>query len=122
MKDRVRRLAQAAATFGRTGLTRRGLWARWFAPARAVDPEAFQDPTEPFPRHWRAAPAELAGLAGIDGAWAELPVLWQQVLEGRFRDGDDPGEVAARLGLTEAAERRISNRALAQLRRRLVER
>ena len=120
MKERVRRVAQTAVTRGLTRLTGRGLWAWWFPPARAVDPVAFQDPTEPYPRHWRELPADLTDLSGLDEALAALPDTWRRVLESRFRDGRDPADVAAGLGLTAEEEQRIANRALAELRRRLA--
>jgi DNA-directed RNA polymerase specialized sigma24 family protein len=121
VKERVRRVAAAAVTYGRSRLTGRGLWARWFPPARAVDPEAFQSGDEPYPRHWRHDPAGLTGTTGLDAALADLPDAWRQVLEGRFRDGRAPEVVAADLGLTVEEEQRIANRALAQVRRRMAD-
>ena len=95
---------------------------QWFPPARAVDAEAFQDATEPFPRHWRRDPAGLVGTGDLDAVLADLPEVWRHVLEGRFRDGRAPEEVAADLDLTVDEEQRIANRALAELRRRLAAR
>ena len=113
-------MAAAAVTYGRGRLTGRGLWARWFPPARAVDAEAFQSADEPFPRHWRHDPADLTGTAGLESALAGLPDTWRRVLEGRFRDARPPEDVAAALGLSVDEEQRIANRALAELRRRLA--
>jgi DNA-directed RNA polymerase specialized sigma24 family protein len=120
VKERVRRVAAAAVTYGRGRLTGRGLWARWFPPARAVDPEAFQSDDEPYPRHWRHDPADLTGTAGLKAALADLPGTWRLVLEGRFRDGRAPEDVAESLDLSVQEEQRIANRALAELRRRLA--
>lgn len=113
MKERVRLSSR---------LPGRGLWARWFPPARAVDPEAFQSGDEPFPRHWREPPEDLLAIGALDHVLADLPELWRRVLEGRFRDGHVPQQVAADLGLTNEEEQRIANRALAEVRRRLAER
>jgi DNA-directed RNA polymerase specialized sigma24 family protein len=122
VKERVRRVAAAAVTYGRGRLTGRGLWARWFPPARAVDPEAFQADDEPYPRHWREPPEDLVGTGGLDAVVADLPDAWRQVLEGRFREGRAPEDVAAALGLTVEDEQRIANRALAEVRRRMLDR
>jgi DNA-directed RNA polymerase specialized sigma24 family protein len=121
VKERVRRVAQTAVTNGLSRLPGRGLWARWFPPARAVDPEAFQSGDEPFPRHWREPPEDLVGMGGLDRGLADLPETWRHVLEGRFRDGRAPEDIAAGLGLTVAEEQRIANRALAEVRRRLAD-
>jgi DNA-directed RNA polymerase specialized sigma24 family protein len=123
MKERVARAAAAAVARGRTRLTGWGVWSRWFPPARAVDPSAFQGPDEPYPRHWRVPLDDLpAGVRpeAVDAALAQLPETWQLVLVGRFVAGRSPEEVAADLGLTPVDEQRVANRALAELRRVLV--
>ena len=110
MKERVRLSSR---------LPGRGVWARWFPPARAVDGEAFQSVDEPFPRHWRHQPAGPVPTGDLDAVLADLPDVWRRVLEGRFRAGREPEQVAADLGLSVADEQRIANRALAEVRRRL---
>jgi DNA-directed RNA polymerase specialized sigma24 family protein len=123
MKNRVARAAAEAVARGRTRLSPWAVWSRWFPAARAVDPEAFQDSEEPYPRHWRTPPADLPAqvtAADLDAALEELPETWRRVLAARFRGGRPPEAVAADLGLSVREEQQIANRALAEVRRRLA--
>jgi RNA polymerase sigma-70 factor (ECF subfamily) len=101
--------------------------ARWFARTPTVPEARFQDPDEPFPRHWRRFPAPWPTTDPDDrvvqdtlvAAVEELPATWRAVVIARDALGHDAAEVSARLGLTPPQQRAILNRARAVLRERL---
>jgi RNA polymerase sigma-70 factor, ECF subfamily len=105
-------------------------WAHWYPGTPAVDSRRFQGPGEPYPRHWRAFPPLWPPVTADDPALqqalaqelAELPRTWRAVVRERDGAGRPAGEVRARLGLSEAQQRAIRNRAWAVLRERLAAR
>src|SRR5262249_25595880 len=105
-------------------------WAHWYAGTPAVDPRRFQGPGEAYPRHWRVFPPPWPPVTGDDPIvqqalaqeMAELPRAWRTVGAERDGAGRPPGQVRARLGLSEAQQRAIRNRAWAMLRERLAAR
>jgi RNA polymerase sigma-70 factor, ECF subfamily len=95
---------------------------RWFRRRPVVPDSAFQDPSEPYPGHWREFPREWGGPVTSDQlreALATLPDTWRVVLlrhdgasGGTAHNADD----AAESGLTPAQERDILTTARAALR------
>jgi RNA polymerase sigma-70 factor, ECF subfamily len=103
-------------------------WARWYPGTPAVDSRRFQGPGEPYPRHWRAFPRPWPPATGdntglqqeLARQLAELPPTWRAVVRERDGAGQPADEVRAQLGLSEAQQRAIRNRAWAVLRERLA--
>lgn len=124
-------LARAAANTAVRGAEPRNRFARWttrwFAPTPAVPASWFQDPSEPYPGHWRsfpdtwptADPADPDVRRALVAAVDALPATWRAVLIARDAIGRDAAEVGERFGLTPRQQRAILNRARAAVRRRL---
>jgi RNA polymerase sigma-70 factor (ECF subfamily) len=97
---------------------------RWFRRRPVVPDSAFQDPSDPYPGHWREFPQEWPGPVTSDQireALATLPPTWRVVLlrhDGPSGDTADDA-VAAESGLTVAQERDILTAARAALREAL---
>ena len=97
-------------------------------PTPAVDPERFQDDTEPFPGHWRENPArwphvdptDPVVLAAVEAGLEELPDAWALAVRGRDIERRPEAEVAAELDVTVAQLRHLVNRARAELREHLA--
>jgi RNA polymerase sigma-70 factor (ECF subfamily) len=110
----------------RTGI---GRWLRRLPRLRDPGDERFQGPDEPYPKHWRSLPdvppvGIADGPAGQQRLRRELQLLppeWRAVLWARDGEHLPAEQVAAKLGLTVAQQRRILNRARAALRDALVE-
>jgi RNA polymerase sigma-70 factor (ECF subfamily) len=97
-------------------------WAgRWFRRRPVVPDSAFQDPSEPYPGHWREFPQEWPEPVTGDQlreALATLPHTWRVVLlrhDGPSGHTADDA-VAAESGLSVAQERDILTAARAALR------
>jgi RNA polymerase sigma-70 factor (ECF subfamily) len=94
---------------------------RWFRRRPVVPDSAFQDPSEPYPGHWREFPQEWPEPVTGDQlreALATLPHTWRVVLlrhDGPSGHTADDA-VAAESGLSVAQERDILTAARAALR------
>ena len=97
-------------------------------PTPAVDPDRFQDDTEPYPGHWRenpapwpdVDPADPAVLAAVESGLAALPDTWARAVRGHDVEGRSEADVAAELDVTVAQLRDLLNRARAELREHLA--
>ena len=97
-------------------------------PTPAVDPDRFQDETEPYPGHWRenpapwpnVDPADPVVLAAVDSGLAALPDTWARAVRGHDVEGHAEADVAAELDVSVAQLRDILNRGRAQLREDLA--
>ena len=97
-------------------------------PTPAVDPDRFQDDTEPYPGHWRENPApwpdldagEPAVRAALDAGLGALPDTWARAVRGHDIERRPEAEVAAELDVTKEQLRDLLNRARAQLREDLA--
>jgi RNA polymerase sigma-70 factor (ECF subfamily) len=97
-------------------------------PTPAVDPERFQDDTEPFPGHWRenpapwpdVDPADPVVLAAVESGLAAMSDTWARALRGRDIERRSEADVAAELEVTVAQLRQLVNRARAELREHLA--
>ena len=97
-------------------------------PTPAVDPERFQDDTEPYPGHWREDPApwpdvdsaDPVVLAAVESGLAELPDTWARAVRGRDVERRPEADVAAELDVPVAQLRHLLNRARAELREHLA--
>jgi RNA polymerase sigma-70 factor, ECF subfamily len=98
-----------------------------------VDPDRFQGPDEPYPRHWRALPAPWPDLvpspeqrtldaelqARLDDALAGLPERQRAVITLRDVQGRPAEEVCAILEISTANQRVLLHRARAHVRAQL---
>jgi RNA polymerase sigma-70 factor (ECF subfamily) len=97
-------------------------------PTPAVDPDRFQDDTEPFPGHWRENPApwpdvdpsDPVVLAAARSGLAALPDTWARAVRGHDVERRPEAELAAELEVTVAQLRHLLNRARAELREHLA--
>jgi RNA polymerase sigma-70 factor (ECF subfamily) len=93
----------------------------------AVDPERFQGAGEPYPRHWRAFPADWGALPEqalmgretlqvVKDAIAELPPAQRAVITMRDLQGLTPDEVGEVLEITDGNQRVLLHRARSKVR------
>jgi RNA polymerase sigma-70 factor, ECF subfamily len=129
MKGWLARVAANTVLRGEGPRNRLALWSRWFPKTPTVDASRFQDPEEPFPRHWRRFPEPWPTLDPDDpdvhdavaAAIDDLPRPWREVLMARDGLGSDPTALAEQLGPTPAQQRAMLNRARARVREHLAE-
>lgn len=97
-------------------------------PTPAVDPERFQDDTEPYPGHWRENPRgwldvdpdDPVLLAALESGVAMLPETWARAVRGHDIERRPEAEVAAELDVTVTQLRDLLNRGRAELREHLA--
>lgn len=97
-------------------------------PTPAVDPERFQDDTEPYPGHWRENPApwpfvdssDPVVLAAVESGLAALPDTCARAVRGHDVERRPEADLAAELDVTVAQLRDLMNRARAELREHLA--
>jgi RNA polymerase sigma-70 factor (ECF subfamily) len=129
MKAWLSRAVANTAVRGEEPRNRFARWSRWFPAAPAVDEDRFQDPDDPYPRHWRefpgpwppVDPAHPSVRRNLRDAIRELPRAWRDVVRQRDVEGRSPAEISRDLGLTVEQQRAMLNRARAVLRERLAQ-
>ena len=97
-------------------------------PTPAVDRARFEGDTEPYPGHWREAPApwphvdpaDSVVLAVVEAGLAVLPPRWALALRGHDVGRRPETEVAAELDNTLAQLRDLVDRGRAELRAHLA--
>jgi DNA-directed RNA polymerase specialized sigma24 family protein len=120
-------VAATAARGERPGRIRVARWSRWFPRTGPIEDDAFQEPGEPYPHHWRQHPARWPPVSVGDptvrrrlrAALAELPATWRAVLRQRDIERRDGEQVARDLGISVEQQRTILNQARAAVRHRL---
>lgn len=130
MKAWLARAVEGTVQRGEHRRNRFARWSHWFPPTPTVERSAFQSDTEPYPRHWRRFPNpwpqretdDPTVRAQLRDALVELPEAWRDVVQRRDVEGRAAEAVSRELGITDAQQRRMLNRARAQLRRRVAER
>jgi RNA polymerase sigma-70 factor, ECF subfamily len=104
-------------------------WSQWFPRTPTVDDSRFQTASEPYPRHWRAFPAEWPAFDPDDpqvkdkvaSALAGMPNRWRDVAIARDIHHLSPTEVSTQLGISLQQERVMLNRARAIVRASLAQ-
>ena len=124
MKWVLARVAANTVLRGENARNRIARWSQWFTRTPTVDESRFQTASDPFPRHWRAFPAEWPMFDPADpavkevlaAALAGMPDRWRDVAIARDVRHLSPAAVSEQFGLTLDQQRAILNRARATLR------
>jgi DNA-directed RNA polymerase specialized sigma24 family protein len=128
MKWLVARIAANTVLRGENARNRIARWSQWFPRTPTVDDSRFQTASDPYPRHWRAFPAEWPAFDPTDPAVKEglaaaldgMPDRWRDVAIARDIRHLSPAEVSEQLGISLHQQRAMLNRARAIVRASLA--